>query len=150
MRDERISELQALAEKATPGPWWVRSLEIRGETRDHFVAANDVNGFAYGAEILGEDEYREKSGGLSRKLADCAFIAAANPETIKALLADLVELREALAFYRDEFKPKIHKKQVPGASGITFHPSAALLEDCGNRAMQALATPSLESKGDAL
>ena len=50
----------------------------------------------------------------------------------------LTKLIDALKFYRDEFKPKIGKP-IPGASSITFHPSEALLEDCGNRAMAALA-----------
>lgn len=56
---------------------------------------------------------------------------------ITALTAEVALLTEALKFYRDEFHPKIGKP-VPGASSITFHPSEALLEDCGNRAMAAL------------
>lgn len=61
----------------TPTPWRVRSPERNGEIADHFVIADDVNGYPYDAEILGEDEYREQSGGLSRKLADCELIVTA-------------------------------------------------------------------------
>jgi len=58
----------------TKGEWRVRKREVDGELVDCFVTAPDVNGFAYDAEILGEDEYRD---GIERKLADCQLIAAA-------------------------------------------------------------------------
>lgn len=61
-------------------------------------------------------------------------------DELTALTAKVALLTEALKFYRDEFHPKIGKP-VPGASSITFHPSEALLEDCGNRAMAALSEP---------
>jgi hypothetical protein len=64
----------------TPGPWFVRKHERDGELRECWVAAPDFNGFAYDAEILGDDEYRD---GLARKLADCRLIAAA-PELLEA------------------------------------------------------------------
>ena len=66
---------------ATPGPWWVRTRVTFGEIRDCFVAAKDVQGMAYDAEILGDDEYRE---GIDRKLADAYLIAAA-PDLLAAL-----------------------------------------------------------------
>lgn len=65
----------------TPGPWWVRKRERDGEILDCFVAAPDVNGYAYDAEILGDDEYHD---GIERKLADCNLIAAA-PEMLQLL-----------------------------------------------------------------
>ena len=71
--------------KHTPGPWSVRELRNwGGELVDCFVTAKDVNGLAYGAEILGDDEYREESGGLQRKLADARLIASA-PDMLEAL-----------------------------------------------------------------
>lgn len=70
--------------KFTPGPWEVRRYERDGELHDVFVQAPDVNGYAYRAEILGEDEYREQSGGIARKLADASLIAAA-PDMYEAL-----------------------------------------------------------------
>jgi hypothetical protein len=66
----------------TPGPWWVRKNERNGELRDCFVAAKDINGFPYDAEILGDDEYH--TGGIVRKLADCHLIAAA-PDMAEAM-----------------------------------------------------------------
>ena len=65
----------------TPGPWRVRTRESDGEIVDCFVTAPDVHGYAYDAEILGEDEYRE---GIERRVADCHLIAAA-PELLEAL-----------------------------------------------------------------
>lgn len=63
--------------KHTPLPWRVRKHEPDGEMRDCFVEANDVNGFPYGAEVMGDDEYREGSGGVARKLADAELIVTA-------------------------------------------------------------------------
>lgn len=61
--------------KHTPGPWRVRTLaDDDGEITDCFVAAADVNGFPYDAQILGDDEYR---GDVGRMLADARLIAAA-------------------------------------------------------------------------
>lgn len=70
--DERAPE-----DHSTPGPWWVRKPERYGEVVDAFVCAPDVQGFAYDAEILGDDEYRDEKSdgsGLRRKVADCELI----------------------------------------------------------------------------
>jgi hypothetical protein len=67
--------------KGTPGPWFVRSRQVGGKIVDCFVAAKDVQGFAYDAEILGDDEYR---GDVDRMLADARLIAAA-PDLLQAL-----------------------------------------------------------------
>lgn len=77
--------------KHTPGPWTVRRREHQGELLDCFVAAPDVNGFPYDAEILGDDEYRSENAagldmpGLERKLADCTLIAT-TPKMLQALM----------------------------------------------------------------
>lgn len=63
-----------MSTKHTPLPWFVRTQERLGEVRDCFVAAKDVQGMAYDAEILGDDEYRD---GIERKLADAALIVQA-------------------------------------------------------------------------
>lgn len=60
---------------------------------------------------------------------------------LRAAEAKLAKAVEALKFYRDEFKVKVGRP-MPGASGITYHPSEALLDDCGNRAIDALAALS--------
>lgn len=62
-------------------------------------------------------------------------------DRLEAAEARCEKLATALTSYRDEFKAHVGRPVV-GASSITFHPSPALLEDCGNRAMAALkATP---------
>lgn len=70
--------------KHTPGPWRVRKQERNGEILDCFVCADDVNGFAYEAEILGDDEYSHSENDIERKLADCAVVAA-SLELLEAL-----------------------------------------------------------------
>lgn len=58
---------------------------------------------------------------------------------IANLERDLAEARAALTFYRDGWRPKTHNRP-----GLTWHPTEALLDDCGNRAKEALspATPA--------
>ncbi len=74
-------------DKNTPGPWVVRVRRSRpaylggpsspdADIVDCFVQAPDVHGYAYDAEVLGDDEYREADG-MVRKLADCQLIAQA-------------------------------------------------------------------------
>jgi hypothetical protein len=63
----------ATSDGSTPGVWFVRKRERDGELLDCFIAAPDCNGFAFDAEILGDDEYREDTG-MARKLADCELV----------------------------------------------------------------------------
>lgn len=85
----------------TPGPWFVRTRKSGDEIVDCFVAAKDVQGFAYDAEILGDDEYRED---LTRKLADANLIAAA-PD-LQAALEGLFSLHEPEGrFQPSHYKP---------------------------------------------
>lgn len=67
--------------KPTPGPWFVRTRKQGEKVVDCFVAAKDVQGFPYDAEIMGDDEYRD---GIERKLADANLIAAA-PDLLTSL-----------------------------------------------------------------
>lgn len=78
----------------TPGVWFVRTRVVDGEIVDCFVAAPDCQGLAYGAEIMGDDEYREENG-MARRLADCHAISA-TPEL-------LAIVREALPMFRREY-----------------------------------------------
>jgi hypothetical protein len=93
--------------KYTPGPWFVRTRSVGGEVVDCFVAAKDVHGLPYDAEILGDDEYRD---GIDRRLADAHLIAAA-PDLLDALqwLVDLMpdpELDTDLVQRREVIKAK--------------------------------------------
>ena len=67
-------DAKVLADAGTPGPWFVRKHERDGTLHDCFVSAPDVQGMAYDAEIMGDDEYRD---GIARKLADCELIVTA-------------------------------------------------------------------------
>lgn len=68
---DRYDELRAAAEAATPGPW--------RQTRTHRLIGN-----GYGAPWVCEVD-----SGHPKFEENSAFIALANPETIKALLSDL-------------------------------------------------------------
>lgn len=62
-----LDELEALANAATPGPWWVESEEL-------------LEGFD--GDVARCEHYR-----------DTAFIAAANPKAVLAIIAELRRLR---------------------------------------------------------
>lgn len=70
---------------ATPGEWTVRRVfNPDGSLRDCFVTAPDVLGYAYDAQILGDDEYRDfddaDESGITRLAADCELIVRAVKE----------------------------------------------------------------------
>lgn len=90
--------------KFTPGPWFVRTLERMGEVQDCFVAAKDVLGFAYDAEIMGDDEYRD---GIERKMADARLIAAA-PD----LLEELAAARETIQQFQNSMTGPFFQEQI--------------------------------------
>lgn len=104
-------------DKNTPGPWAVRVRRDRngniliskpGAIIDCFVQAPDVHGYAYDAEVLGDDEYREETG-IERKLADCQLIAAAPA------------MREALRWIRDELNTSpVNTARILEAVTIAF------------------------------
>lgn len=80
----KTTELKALAEKATPGPW-----ETRTTTHEPagFVQGPPVDDMPYRAEILGDDY--TGFGDDEQKARDVAYVAAANPAAILTLIADL-------------------------------------------------------------
>jgi hypothetical protein len=103
----------------TPGPWFIRKRTDReGNLLDCFVAAKDVNGFAYDAEILGDDEYRD---GIERKLADCELVVRAVNAALASPVAPAVQeptsLDEAISSIR--YTTELMPGKVPPA------PSAA-------------------------
>lgn len=98
-------ELKKLAEAATPGPWrtgsisrWCSLPHQHGGNACKYtnVSWNDDPAFfgryvsvaSDGAEIVGGDNY-----GPKLSLSDAAYIAAANPTRIQALLTELSELK---------------------------------------------------------
>ena len=76
-----FDELKALCERATPGPW-----EQTGSS---------VCNWHDGTYELEVQVFRQEDG-LAQVRADAAFIAAANPATVLALLSANREMREAL------------------------------------------------------
>lgn len=81
-------ELKMLAEKATPGPWWIDS---HGMTLMSMAELKVVfNHPQHGTAVRNEE-----TGNLSHwnNDWDASFIACANPATILALLAELESLR---------------------------------------------------------
>ncbi len=89
------SKLQALAESATPGPWAVDD--------DTYVMCG--RGPIFDTEYSGpEDSTRVET----YEAADAAFIAAASPTAILAMLAEIERLRNALGpllAHWDDLKP---------------------------------------------
>lgn len=91
--------------KHTPAPWSVRTLVRNEKIVDCFVTANDVNGFAHKAEIMGDDEYRD---GIDRKLADDTLISAA-PDLLEALEGVVLLAREMFEHWDSDRDAKVGK-----------------------------------------
>lgn len=97
--EEQLNDLQQRAEAATPGPWSI----IQKKTWPFEVSLSDANdGFITDimvctwstADDLATMNARPEN---KQSLADAAYIAAANPSTVAALIAALREARAALA-----------------------------------------------------
>ncbi|MNQ91416.1 hypothetical protein D3C85_1067970 [compost metagenome] len=82
------AELKMLAEKATPGEWWIDS---HGCT----MVSMDNHEVIFSHPSTGKAVRHAETGNLShwRNDWDASFIASANPATILALLAELDSLR---------------------------------------------------------
>jgi hypothetical protein len=87
-------QLRALALAATKGPWMHRKLASRPDDPG-FVQGPKVDGMPYACEILGDDY--TGVGDSEQHEKDCAFIAAANPAAILALLDELEDSHKAYA-----------------------------------------------------
>lgn len=83
------SELKKLAEKASPGPWWIDS---HGMTMMSMPKLEVV--FNHPAQSIAVRN--EETGNLShwRNDWDASYIATANPKTILALIAEVEALRK--------------------------------------------------------
>ena len=83
-----LDELERLADAATPGPWRECGAKdgcglVWSEPVDMPLATTDT-----------DSEEEGISSTRGRKLADAAYIAAANPSTVKALIAEIRMWRE--------------------------------------------------------
>lgn len=79
----KYSDLEMLASKATPGPWWIDSHGMTMMSTPHLQVV-----FTHPA--AGTAVRNEETGNLShwRNDWDASFIATANPKTILELLAE--------------------------------------------------------------
>lgn len=89
MTDEELAALEALAKKATPGPWEMREpTEVGRQAYEHNGEVLAANGdvIADGAGRYGHDAYGTTADNLR-------FIASANPQTVLALVAEVRQWR---------------------------------------------------------
>lgn len=126
------TELRKLAEAATPGPWKV-------EDFGHRVAALIVSKNAGrvaslgGGRTGGNANIHEFDRLVSERVANAAFIAAANPKTVLALLAERDRLRKALGNLWDAAK-EVHELGASSggqwaALSLALEQSSPLLKD---------------------
>lgn len=113
-----------MSAKHTPGPWRldIQRSPYSGEVIDCFVSAADVNGFAYRAEVFGDDEYRDD---MDRKVADFTLAAAALD-----MLDDLVIAAAQLRKYETLHRAKgtvesLEKAEVNAALASRFEATIA-------------------------
>ena len=110
--DERWSELKRLAEAATPGPWYRKDAESNGTYGLEWIdsepgslrdvsAASGYSDIAICSKINRWDGRFPCNVDPDQIKANAAFIAAANPDAVLALIAELERAREALATIRD-------------------------------------------------
>lgn len=104
LTDEQIAALRALAEQATPGPW---AYEATAEKSNDWAVgqAFDEHGHPLSGRLDTSVEWLEDRIITRRligesedapRLADAAYIAAANPAVLLALLIEMQEWRTAL------------------------------------------------------
>lgn len=81
--DERLTEMLAAADKATPGPW--------GNSRKLGVGPrSDADDQSYGFVIPVAEPVGDNKENDARHIANC------DPQTIRAIITELVELRKAV------------------------------------------------------
>lgn len=82
--DDYLSELYEIAQQATPGCWIAVGTHVEN-TRDHMP---DI--------VRQLDESRGPDDRRARREADARYIAAVQPNTIKALIVEIRALRRLL------------------------------------------------------
>jgi hypothetical protein len=93
-----LDKLEALANAATPGPWYHCDFtEVTQDGSDAFEISCTWPDFI-GVAAITSGEYK---GTREQKNNDCRFIAVANPQTIKALIALCRMQHEVLIEYQN-------------------------------------------------
>lgn len=93
MTPEQRKELRTIAEKATPGKWWIDSHGHRMSSEDGMTTVFIAD------DRMGKATRHPETGNLSHwpNDWDASFIATANPATVLALLDRLEELEARFA-----------------------------------------------------
>jgi len=86
------AELKALAEKATPGRW--REFILGNDKQANRVTVDDCHNLI--AATAPGHQVRSNNSGGSYPSADLRYIAAANPQTVLALVSRIEKLRAGL------------------------------------------------------
>jgi hypothetical protein len=91
-------ELERLARAATPGPWVWTPRVLQGDAQ--YAGYGDMGGFVtpngFPVCWFGDNETYYPTEGTPPSDTDTAFIAAANPATILAILSERAELLAAV------------------------------------------------------
>jgi hypothetical protein len=115
-----LDALQAAAKAATPGPW---SATLKRGKRDGYIRSP--------LRTVADVRYRNGE-------ADAAFIAAANPQTVLAMISELRRLREMLRELTDWLRPYgVGKIQDSENRGLLGGPTAVKAWEQARAALSA-------------
>ena len=131
-------ELERLARAATPGPW-IRS-GCRRKMGDEDCIMVGPDGFLMAALPIGQP--RDHAGAFN----DAAFIAAANPATILALLSERAELLATVERMRGALETKLLEAKIncDGSESSVAYADGVI--DTYNAARAALTTGEANHK----
>jgi hypothetical protein len=107
------AELEALARKATPGPWYSVGPPWLASDQSPWVNAGsaDPHRFRPVCDLaIQDDEGDGEPGFVANAYNDAQYIAACSPDRILALLARVRRLEDALAHSRGQW---IHSVNAP-------------------------------------
>lgn len=109
------NKLKELAERATPGPWQADQLAVTADTRTQVCCGQAYMECCGDPEIEGE-EFDPVCSATSEPLAD--FIAAANPQAILGLIAEVERLRGQVDHLINQHMPREPIPDMPGYSRV--------------------------------
>jgi hypothetical protein len=127
-----LKRLAEKAEKATHGPWRVRTLP---DGSSPFVEARmGEPDRAFAQEIMSDEDYAEKA-------ADAAFIAACDPQTISALVARVEHAESGAVALRNALQRAMQYGIELGTADPAWvmEARAALASDAGEKAAKVIA-----------